>query len=134
MRLYYTFLSVFLFRAVWWFFPTNGTPSSWYPLFHQEVTTQWWFWRLLVLCIELVLFFAMMDILSNPTDHKVKMVKILIGIQCWYIFEYLAHFTSVWISYHDLLTWGINLGYDDRYSGFSSHIVTTIIFAYRCYD
>jgi len=134
VRLYYTFLSIFLFRAVWWFFPTNGTPSSWYPLFHQEVTTQWWFWRLLVLSIELILFLAMIEIIKNPTERNNKMVKTLIFIQAWYIFEYLIHYTSVWVSYHDILVLGINLGYDDRYSGFSSHIVTTIIFAYRCHD
>lgn len=134
MRLYYTFLSIFLFRAVWWFFPTNGTPSSWYPLFHQEVTTQWWFWRLLILCIELVLFFAILEIIRNPSERNKKMVKILIGIQCWYIFEYLFHYTSVWISYHDLLTWGINFGVDDRYSGFSSHIITMLVFAYKSHD
>jgi len=134
MRLYYTFLSIFLFRAVWWFFPTKGDASRWFPLFDIELTTQWWFWRLMVLVIELTLFFCMIEIIRNPSERNIKMVQTLIAIQGWYIVEYLLHYTSVWISYYDLLTWGINLGYDDKYSGFSSHIVTMIIFAWRCYD
>jgi hypothetical protein len=133
MRLYYTFLSIFIFRAVWQFFPTKGDPSSWFLLFHQELTTQWWFWRLLVLAIEMTLFFCMLEIIRNPSERNVKMIQTLILIQLWYIVEYLFHYTSVWISYHDLLTWGFKLGPDDRYSGFSSHIVTMIIFAWRCY-
>jgi len=133
------FLSIFIFRVAFTLFPSGTELIHWYKLFPEQATTfQWHFWRISIFFIDLLLLIAI-TITVHQTEsakrhHIYKMVKVLLWIQGWYILEYLTHYTSVWISYNDLMRWGINLGYDDKYSGLSSHVITMTIFAYKCHD
>ena len=127
--LYFTFLSIFILRVAFSALPYDSELIYWFKLYPDQGTTfQWAFWRLTILMVELFLIFSIMNA-SIENDQKMRLynfriAKILLFIQCWYIFEYCLHYTSVWITWEQLGFKG------NGRSGLSSHVVTMIIFGY----
>lgn len=126
--LYFLILSTFILRAAFTALPYDTQNINWWLFSSQETTTQWAFWRLMILLVELVLIIAIREIAfeTDPAKkyHAYTMAKTLLWIQGWYIVEYCIHYTSVWITWEQLKLIG------NGRAGLSSHIVTMSIFAY----
>jgi hypothetical protein len=138
--LYYFILCVFIVRVTFAAFPYDSDYIHWYKFYPDQVATfQWWFWRLMVFLVEAVFIYGMRGIAYETDPAKkyqcVKMTTLLLGIQSWYVLEYLFHYTSVWITWEQinkgLGQLDLSFRFDgDKKSGLSSHILTMAIFAY----
>lgn len=116
-NLYFLFCGIFILYVAFAGFDA-GANEYWnpYPLFPEmRVTVQYYFW-LLFLRLAMFLIFLAWYYESAPENRK--MLKILAIIHCWYLIEYVLHYTSVWIKW------------EGTQSGLSSHIVTMLCFAY----
>lgn len=113
--LYFLFLSIFLlYIAFAGFDGGEDIYVNWYPLNpNQSVTIQYYFWLLFLRAAMFLIFLAWY---YESSETNKKMLKVLMLIHAWYLVEYVLHYTSVWV-----LT--------SRYSGYSSHILTMLVFA-----
>lgn len=114
-EIYFLFLIIFiLYIAFAGFAGYEDVYVNWYPLnIDQSVTVQYYFWMLFMRCAQFLIFLAWYH---ESVEENKQMLKVLMLIHAWYVIEYVLHYTSVWI-----LT--------SKYSGYSSHILTMLIFA-----
>ena len=127
--IYITFLAIFILRVAFSALPYDSNLIHWYPLYIGQTTTfQFAFWRLELFLVELGLIYIILSASVEPNEkarlQNYRMAKIILFIQFWYILEYCLHYTSVWITWEQLGMVG------NKHSGLSSHIITSLVFAY----